>query len=174
MASPEVAASGSQVQVALAALLPKAPPRVHGGVGWGGIRCSISTPSSFPVLHSALPREENHVSSRKTAAVHPLPSKPPEPETPTAPHLHRGGGQEHLWSRLSARLRGQAILFGARVLSRLNRRFWSCLWGQHWPSTGYSRNGTGAYGQRGRAGGGPTTISCLIYVNTMPIFMRLI
>lgn len=42
-------------------------------------------------------------------------------------------------SQLGVLLRYQAILFAARVPLRLDRRFWSCLWAQHWPYTGFSR-----------------------------------
>lgn len=78
-------------------------------------------------------------------------------------------------SQLSAFLRLRAILFAARVPLRLDRRFWSCLWAQHWPYTGFSGEiglewiDTGA---EPRAV--PTTMSCFICVNMMLLFIRLI
>lgn len=59
-------------------------------------------------------------------------------------------------SQLSALLRLRAILFAARVPLRLDRRFWSCLWAQHWPYTGFSGEIGLEWIDMGRAQGSPS------------------
>lgn len=130
-------------------LLPPEPPlHMHGRKR--EFRC--------PPLH---PLPHPHFRSKITATL-----QAPQPV---------GEGESGVCSQLSALLRLRAILFAARVPLRLDRRFWSCLWAQHWPYTGFSGEiglewiDTGA---EPRAV--PATMSCFIRVNMMLLFIRLI
>lgn len=146
----------------LSLLQPEPPLHIHGRKRES--QCPVSTLSPPPCLCPALPGEGSHFRSKIPATLQAhgaLPAPPPA-----------GEGESSVCSQLSALLRCQAILFAARVSLRLDRRFWSCLWAQHWPYAGFSREirlGTGA---EHRAV--PTTLSCFICVNMMLVFTRLI
>lgn len=98
-------------------------------------KIDIQAPPTFvPTPYTTLLREESHVRSKKTTAACHLPPKPLQPEasaTTLAHHLQEEGVKNHMRPLAAAlpRLIGQAILFGARVLSKLDGRFWSLLLG---------------------------------------------
>lgn len=128
-------------------------------------QCPVSTPPPPACLCPALPGKRSHFRSKITATLQVHGALTGSPAC-------RGRRESGVCSQLGALLRCQAILFAARVPLRLDRRFWSCLWAQHWPYAGFSREirlGTGAEHRTV-----PTTLSCFICVNMMWVFTRLI